>query len=82
MILVNYSDYPLQFDMAEARLQAKNIKYRELIKSGISIQEKSHFYIKSYGISLRLDENGVIKYEFHNETSLNYFLLRINSIDN
>ena len=82
MISINYSDYPLQFDAAEARLQAKNIKYRELIKSGITIQEKSHFYIKSYGISLRLDQNGVIEYEFHNETALNYFLLRINSVDN
>ena len=82
MISVNYSDYPLQFDMAEAKLQAKNMQYRELIKSGITIQEKSHFYIKSYGISLKLDQNDVIKYEFQNETALNYFLLRINSIDN
>ncbi len=82
MISINYSDYPLQFDMAEAKLLSRDIQYRELIKSGISIQEKSHFYIKSYGISLKLDQNDVIKYEFQNETALNYFLLRINSVDN
>jgi hypothetical protein len=82
MISVNYSDYAIQFDKAEAKLLARDIQYRELIKSGISIQEKSHFYIKSYGISLKLDQNDVIKYEFQNETALNYFLLRINSVDN
>lgn len=82
MISVDYSDYATQFDVADSRLQAKDIQYRELIKSGITIQEKSRFYIKSYGISLRSCQNGVIKYEFQNETALNYFLLRINSVDN
>ena len=66
MISVNYDDYAIQFDMADAKLQAKDIKYRELIKSGITMQEKSHFYVKAYAISLRLDQNGVIKYEFIN----------------
>ena len=82
MISVNYSDYALQFDVADAKLQANNIKYRELIKSGITIQEKSHFYIKAYGINLRLDQNEVIKYEFINKSALTYFLSRFNSFDN
>ena len=82
MIYVNYSDYPQQFDRAEAKLQATDIEYRELIKSGINFSEKRKFYIKKYGISLILDQNGMIKYEFLNQIALNYFLLRINSIDN
>jgi hypothetical protein len=76
MISVDYSDYATQFDIADIRLQAKDIQYRELIKSGITIQEKSRFYIKSYGINLKLSQTGVIKYEFLNETALNYFFTK------